>query len=539
MNAAFEQNKSNAMNSGSMSEIEVLEDNLSERNQNQTRIHRTLTDKRKEYVRRVSAVKSNCDQSPSYGSLQRTFKSSVLKTFSFELDAMGDDTDNCISSESSAPPSLVNEMIQQFNLLENDKVETIAQHKPVDTYASKSEVVEDRIDASIPSVRLFQVCMLIGYNTATKKPYIKCQYPTGIDVPSNVDHLVFPSKKLRIQNKANQNFSLVLTDENGFHIYGYCRRVLPESSDICLPLTYCLISEVRAPGFYFKILEEIESRHGQSESQKLYLLRSLYNHSIPESGKFVYLKLPSSPRPKTTATSKLKVTPKRLSLEANPKWLMESGEKTIKKADRNDAPFDLSLINKSLFEEAGINRGDEIIIRRPNDLRLESTELSDLHQTLGTEILINIFSSLLLERKVILFTENISKLSSCVLALQTLLYPFQWQYTLVTVLPHDLVEVCGAPTPLLAGMLEPIPFEVEDGIVIDLETRTITHKCGDETSILPSVLHQSLQISLSMVDILHQGRMLSSVLIAEAFLRFFIELFAGYNQKYFDVSLTP
>lgn len=136
----------------------------------------------------------------------------------------------------------------------------------------------------------------------------------------------------------------------------------------------------------------------------------------------------------------------------------------------------------------------------------------------------------------ILYGKNISLLSSCVLGLQTILYPFQWQHTLVTLLPHSLIEVCQAPLPLLSGVLDEITVDIEDGIVIDLDTRQVLQKCGDETTILPATLRESLKVSLEMVDLLDQGKMLSSVLIAEAFLRFFIELFAGYKSKTFDVS---
>lgn len=359
-------------------------------------------------------------------------------------------------------------------------------------------------------------------------------------------------------------FFLILPLGNGYHVYGYCRRILPESCEICLPLAYCIISEVKASGFYFKILREIETRHGQAEFQTNFLLQSLQTRSIPAAGKFLHVKLPLSPRPKTISTSHHKVTPKRLSLEVNPKWLTESAAQAafsncemdstttmstkkersnlakslvqeFEEKKQNGAPFDLSLINRSLFN--GKNKCDEIFIRRPNDLRLESTELSDLYQALGSDLLIVVFSTLLLERKVILCTENISILSSCVLGLQTLLYPFQWQHTIITILPESLVDICEAPIPVLAGLLKPIDFKIEDAIVIDLNTKTLLQKCGDETTILPPSLSHSLKVSLEMVDLLDQGKMLSSVLIAEAFLRCFVELFVGYKHKTFNVSI--
>lgn len=532
------------------------------------RLYRTLTEKRKDYVRRI-ATKTPQDNVSNYGTLHRTFKPQVLKTFSFDNEDSSHEYDipNC---EVDAPntSTTTSQRIAQYNQMITESVNANVVMRKTGSMDNDVENMETKAIPLDPDdgPKLFQVCLLIGYNTSTGQAYIKSKYPADEEVPQNIEQLVFPSPRLTNQTSANQDYSLILTDDSGYRIYGYCRRVLPESCEICLPLAYCLICETKAPGFYFKILEEIESRHGQTDAQSNLLLESLQNRSIPDAGKFLHLKLPLSPRPKTIFMSNHKIVPKRLSLEVNPKWLTESaaqaafstpdamesinnnskkeksGLKSLvqeyedKKQEKHSVspPFDLNLINRSLF---GAQRGDELFIRRPNDLRLESTELSDLYGALGPDLLIRIFGSLLLERKVILCSQHISTLSSCVLGLQTVLYPFQWQHTLVTILPQELVEVCQAPFPVLAGMLEPIQFDIEDGIVVDLDAKCITQKCDDETTILPSTLRDSLKVSLDMVDLLDQGRMLSSVLIAEAFLRFFVELFAGYKHKHYDVSI--
>lgn len=520
------------------------------------KVSRSLTEKRKTYVRRVSKK----TEPISYGTLHRTFKSPVLKTFSF-------DDDDLKSSEKTETTS---DRIQKYNeLVENTNNSPVVrrkENKTIMTVKSESQIstLSDSADANNDRGYLFQMCLLVGFNTSTNSAYIKSKFPDDDNVPQNIEQLIFPNKSLLQQGKENQNYSLILTNDMGFRIYGYCRRVLPESCEICLPLAYCIISQVKAPGFFFKILKEIESRHGQTDSQTQYLLKSLQDLSIPEPGKFLHLKLPLASRPKTTIfMSNHKISPKRLSLEVNPKWLTESAaqaafqesecaygvEKNGKKSGfkslvqefeqkkQEKAPFDFGLINRSLLSgRTSGSKIDEIFIRRPNDLRLESTEISDLYRILGAETLINVFGSLLLERKVILYGKNISLLSSCVLGLQTILYPFEWQHTLVTLLPHSLIEVCQAPLPLLTGVLDEITVDIEDGIVIDLDSRQVLQKCGDEPTILPVTLRESLKVSLEMVDLLDQGRMLSSVLIAEAFLRFFIELFAGYKNKTFDVS---
>lgn len=46
-----------------------------------------------------------------------------------------------------------------------------------------------------------------------------------------------------------------------------------------------------------------------------------------------------------------------------------------------------------------------------------------------------------------------SRLSSCVEALQSILYPFSWQHTLIPVLPTSLLDICLSPTPYIVGIL--------------------------------------------------------------------------------------
>ncbi|XP_031632575.1 uncharacterized protein LOC116346580 [Contarinia nasturtii] len=598
VNAAFEQHKSSdgmgnsPSISHSLSPLNTESGNQQQQHQHQQqqqkstiKLSRTLTEKRKDYVRRVSAVKQmQPDSILTNDSSHQTFKPSVFRTFS--VDNTDDETshnDSIVSnvtvnsSKQHVSPKSVgandgNSHSMSIDGRNSDKIDIA-----IDDVLDGSSQMTDKVsidvddDENIDNVpKLFQVCLLIGFNNSTHQAYIKTKFPSDEDIPPNIEQLVFPSKNLINQTRKNQDYSIILTDTNGYHVYGYCRRILPESCDICLPLAYCIISEIKAPGFYFRILREIETRHGQAEFQTNFLLQSLQTRSIPAAGKFLHVKLPLSPRPKTISSTHHKITPKRLSLEVNPKWLTESAAQAAfsncesanisvtdampakkersnakslvqefeeKKQQNNGAPFDLSLINRSLFNGKHNGKCDEIFIRRPNDLRLESTELSDLYQAMGPDLLIVVFSSLLLERKVILFTENISILASCVLGLQTLLYPFQWQHTIITILPESLVDICQAPIPVLAGVLEPINFDIEDGIVVDLNTRTLVQKCGDETTILPNSLSHSLKVSLEMVDLLDQGKMLSSVLIAEAFLRCFVELFVGYKYSHFDKKL--
>lgn len=274
---------------------------------------------------------------------------------------------------------------------------------------------------------LFDVALLVGFDVIKMSAYIKSVFPKTAKPPPMIEQFIYPTDKTPsdLMTKENQNFSLILTDEYGSHLYGYCRQVVPEGFEICLPLTYCIISSVKATGFYFNVLREIEARHGQPEAQFIFLLRQLQSQELPKSGKFLHAKLMESPVVKkcpeiarkpdrdTIQKSQTRFN-KRLSLES-PEWLRPENS-------HDKPPFDLSLINRSLLDA---NKIDEILIRRPNDLRLECGELSVLYECTTSELLVLIFGTLLIERKVILVGRNLSKLSSCILALHSILYPFQ------------------------------------------------------------------------------------------------------------------
>lgn len=86
----------------------------------------------------------------------------------------------------------------------------------------------------------------------------------------------FRGKLLPQSNKLTQdeqNYSIVLTDQNGIRKFGYCRKILPENSEIYLPLVYCIVTNIRAPGFYFKV--------------RLYFIDIIFSHCC--SNAFLYL----------------------------------------------------------------------------------------------------------------------------------------------------------------------------------------------------------------------------------------------------------
>lgn len=114
-----------------------------------------------------------------------------------------------------------------------------------------------------------------------------------VEIPAKIEQLCFPDGidgPMDRSDKA-QCYSLVITDEHGKRTFGYCRRILPEGSENCLPLAYCILSKHRAPRFYKRILQELESRHGLPDKLRDALLSEFYYRQFPRPGETIKIDL--------------------------------------------------------------------------------------------------------------------------------------------------------------------------------------------------------------------------------------------------------
>lgn len=341
---------------------------------------------------------------------------------------------------------------------------------------------------------LFEYCLLVGLTLGESKhyvPYIKSIFPAHVKPEPNIESLCFPDASDWPPSSENQRpdeqyYSLVVTNENGDRKFGYCRRVLPEGGHFCLPLVYCIISQHRANGFYYKVLEELESRHGSPGLEDF--IKQLYECEFPGLGQSLKL-------------SKI----------------LEEATRTSPQKNQDTLPSTL--------------------VRRPYDIRLEEQDLTQLLEHLEVPVFLKVFSSLLLERKVLLISNSLRKLSSCIEALQSILVPFSWQHAYIPVLPSNLVEMCDAPTPYVIGLLKPKngvdPLKntnFEEGIIVDLEGSRIVKCCGDEGSILPPRFTKALKTALNLAtSATEHSDSNRNVLISEAFIRFFVEVCGSYS----------
>jgi DENN (AEX-3) domain len=303
------------------------------------KVSRSLTEKRKEYVRRVSDIR----MMP-----RRSVDSEItLKSDKVEYK-----------------PSI---LINKFQSYINSK-------KPISS--TEIGVTDDGEE------KLFDMLLLIGFDVSKSSSYIKMCYPSSAKPPSSIAQLLYPNQRVIVDlmKKRNQNLCMILTDEYGNQFYAYCRQLLPEGSENCLPLTYCIISKIKATGFYLQVLAEIESRHGQPKQHHTKLIQDIHKQSLPRYGE----------------------------------TLQFFGE-----IDRNQK------LDPMMNRRQSIEGNEKVLILRPTDSRQECDEFSVLYESTSNKLLMAIFGSLLIERKIILISNDVSKLSMTILALTSILYPFE------------------------------------------------------------------------------------------------------------------
>ncbi|XP_024915516.1 DENN domain-containing protein 2C [Cynoglossus semilaevis] len=281
----------------------------------------------------------------------------------------------------------------------------------------------------------------------------------------------------------SETFSFVLTGEDGSRWFCYCRKILPSGRGKRLPEVHCIVSKLGCFNLFAKILEEVERRREISPALVYPFMRSVMEAPFPAPGRTVTVKsfLPGS--------------------------------------------------------------GNEVLtLCRPVDSRLEHVDFNCLLQCLSVGRLLQVFASVLLERRVIFIADKLSVLSRCGHAALALLYPFTWQHTFIPVLPASMLDISCSPTPFVIGVLAPclpqlLELPIEEVLIVDLCADKFEIQMGDEDCILPSKLQAALQQILEDRDYIlsqedeytcgDQEPDLSS-LVSEGFVRFFVELVGHY-----------
>ncbi|XP_075872078.1 DENN domain-containing protein 1B isoform X3 [Nelusetta ayraudi] len=157
----------------------------------------------------------------------------------------------------------------------------------------------------------------------------------------------------------------------------------------------------------------------------------------------------------------------------------------------------------------------------------ESRNLTEYFVAVDVNNMLQLYASMLHERRIIITSSKLSTLTACVHAAAALLLPMYWQHIFIPVLPPHLLDYCCAPMPYFVGvhlsLLERVRSRsLEDVVILNVDTNTLESPFDDLRN-LPGDVVSSLKSKLKK-----QSTATGSG-VARAFLRAQAALFGSYR----------
>ncbi|XP_047489175.1 DENN domain-containing protein 1C-like isoform X3 [Penaeus chinensis] len=168
----------------------------------------------------------------------------------------------------------------------------------------------------------------------------------------------------------------------------------------------------------------------------------------------------------------------------------------------------------------------------PNHLKLptipENRNLSEYYNAVDANNMMIIFASMLYERRIIMVSKRLSRLSACVQAANSVIYPMQWQHIFIPVLPQHLIDYLLAPMPFLIGVNTSLMSKVQmddigEAVILDADNNTVKTPFNDVET-LPDEVVSNLKRNLKS-----PSNMLGDC-VARAFLRALVQLIGNYKE---------
>lgn len=157
----------------------------------------------------------------------------------------------------------------------------------------------------------------------------------------------------------------------------------------------------------------------------------------------------------------------------------------------------------------------------------QDRNLTEFYSAIDVESMITLFASALNERHILITSKKLDRLSACVQALNTLLYPMHWQHIFIPVLPSDLLAYLQAPMPYLIGVPEATfkKLKLSDlGELVVLQADdSVVQTPHDDVKNLPPGIANSIRNEL-------KGQVALGDSMSRAFLRALVMLIGGYRE---------
>ncbi|XP_049663675.1 DENN domain-containing protein 1B isoform X5 [Accipiter gentilis] len=288
-------------------------------------------------------------------------------------------------------------------------------------------------------------------------PVVLWKFPEDFgdqEVLNSVPKFCFPFDVERVsQNQVGQHFTFVLTDIESKQRFGFCR--LTSGGKVCL----CILSYLPWFEVYYKLLNTLADYLAkEQENDSNDLLKSLYSHPVPKANALVSL---------SVLTSDYLNTGLLADAWQQNQGMIFASEQVLKKQP--------CLVSHSYFITPDITGLPTIP---------ESRNLTEYFVAVDVNNMLQLYASMLHERRIIITSSKLSTLTACVHASAALLYPMYWQHIYIPVLPPHLLDYCCAPMPYLIGvhlsLIERVKNRsLEDVVLLNVDTNTLETPFND------------------------------------------------------------
>ncbi|KAM6896367.1 myotubularin-related protein 5 isoform 1-T1 [Lycodopsis pacificus] len=151
-----------------------------------------------------------------------------------------------------------------------------------------------------------------------------------------------------------------------------------------------------------------------------------------------------------------------------------------------------------------LGAGDRQVIQTPIDdaLPVSGSSVAQLFRQLGIVNVLYLFCAALTEHKILFLSSSYQRLTDACRGLLAIMFPLEYSFTYVPILPGKLLEVLSTPTPFIIGVNSFFRSETQellDVIIADLDGGTVTIPECVHISLLPEPMLQQTQTVLSMV----------------------------------------
>ncbi|XP_064140500.1 DENN domain-containing protein 5B isoform X4 [Loxodonta africana] len=295
----------------------------------------------------------------------------------------------------------------------------------------------------------------------TFKSKVLAHYPQNIEWnpfdQDAVNMLCMPkglSFRTQTDNKDPQFHSFIITREDGSRTYGFVLTFYEEvtSKQICTAMQtlYQMHNAEHYSSVYASSscsMDSLASSIDEGDTTSLLKLQRYNSYDISRDTLYV-------------SKSICLITPLPF-MQACKKFLIQ-----LYKAVTSQQPPPLPLesyIHNILFEVPLPPPGrslkfygvyEPVICQRPgpSELPLSDYPLREAFELLGLENLVQVFTCVLLEMQILLYSQDYQRLMTVAEGITTLLFPFQWQHVYVPILPASLLHFLDAPVPYLMGL---------------------------------------------------------------------------------------